>query len=173
MQLRISCRTWGSTAVHWCSRPSWSLRSSSEWPFSGMSSGTRDWRMRPGIYSFSSYSVSIVLLLFLRLYFGENNIPGMFSVLQPLHAKMEKGAETLKEISFNHVRLHSKDWRLHSKGLQSFTLYGLVQAYGRDLAEANEWCKKYMATSNVKDLTQAWELYYHVFRRISKQLPQV
>ena len=48
----------------------------------------------------------------------------------------------------------------------------IIQAYGRDLAEANEWCKKYMATNNVKDLTQAWELYYHVFRRISKQLPQ-
>ena len=25
----------------------------------------------------------------------------------------------------------------------------------------------------MKELTQAWELYYHVFRRISKQLPQV
>ena len=48
-----------------------------------------------------------------------------------------------------------------------------LQAYGRDLAEAYEWCKKYKYTSNVKDLTQAWELYYHVFRRISKQLPQV
>ena len=47
------------------------------------------------------------------------------------------------------------------------------QAYGRDLAEANEWCKKYQATGNVKELTQAWELYYHVFRKISKQLPQV
>ena len=49
----------------------------------------------------------------------------------------------------------------------------MSQAYGRDLAEAYEWCKKYKYTSNVKDLTQAWELYYHVFRRISKQLPQV
>ena len=47
------------------------------------------------------------------------------------------------------------------------------QAYGRDLAEASEWCKKFQSTTNVKDLTQAWELYYHVFRRISKQLPQV
>ncbi len=46
-------------------------------------------------------------------------------------------------------------------------------AYGRDLAEAYEWCKKYQNTKNMKDLTQAWELYYHVFRRISKQLPQV
>ena len=48
-----------------------------------------------------------------------------------------------------------------------------VQAYGRDLSEANEWCRKYKETNNLKDLTQAWELYYHVFRRISKQLPQV
>ena len=47
------------------------------------------------------------------------------------------------------------------------------QTYGRDLLEAFEWCKKYQSTSNARDLTQAWELYYNVFRRISKQLPQV
>lgn len=39
--------------------------------------------------------------------------------------------------------------------------------------EAQEWCRKYVKSGNVKDLTQAWDLYYHVFRRISKQLPQV
>lgn len=39
--------------------------------------------------------------------------------------------------------------------------------------EAQEWCKKYQRSGNVKDLTKAWDLYYHVFRRISKQLPQV
>lgn len=48
-----------------------------------------------------------------------------------------------------------------------------VQAYGRDLMEAQDWCRKYMRSGNVKDLTQAWDLYYHVFRRIAKQLPQV
>jgi len=48
-----------------------------------------------------------------------------------------------------------------------------VQSYGRDLAEAQEWCRKYQVSRNVKDLTQAWDLYYHVFRRITKQLPQV
>lgn len=48
-----------------------------------------------------------------------------------------------------------------------------LQAYGRDLMEAQDWCRKYMRSGNVKDLTQAWDLYYHVFRRISKQLPQV
>ncbi|KAI6073752.1 Serine/threonine-protein kinase mTOR isoform X2 [Aix galericulata] len=48
-----------------------------------------------------------------------------------------------------------------------------MMAYGRDLMEAQEWCRKYMKSGNVKDLTQAWDLYYHVFRRISKQLPQL
>ncbi|XP_059910783.1 serine/threonine-protein kinase mTOR [Gadus macrocephalus] len=83
-----------------------------------------------------------------RLYFGERNVKGMFAVLEPLHAMMERGPQTLKETSFN-------------------------QAYGRDLMEAQDWCRKYMRSGNVKDLTQAWDLYYHVFRRISKQLPQL
>ncbi len=38
-----------------------------------------------------------------RLYFGERNVKGMFAVLEPLHAMMEKGPQTLKEISFNQV----------------------------------------------------------------------
>ena len=53
------------------------------------------------------------------------------------------------------------------------SMVNLVQAYGRDLMEAQEWCRKYQRSGNVKDLTQAWDLYYLVFRRISKQLPQV
>lgn len=28
-------------------------------------------------------------------------------------------------------------------------------------------------SSNIRDLNQAWDLYYHVFRRISRQLPQL
>lgn len=53
-----------------------------------------------------------------RLYFGERNIKGMFKILEPLHAMMERGPQTLKETSFN-------------------------QAYGRDLTEAQEWCQRY------------------------------
>jgi FKBP12-rapamycin complex-associated protein len=83
-----------------------------------------------------------------RLYFGDRNVEGMFTVLEPLHIMMERGPQTLNETSFN-------------------------QAYGRDLADALDWCKKYQLSQNVKDLTQAWDLYYHVFRRISKQLPQL
>ncbi|EPZ33264.1 phosphatidylinositol kinase Tor2 [Rozella allomycis CSF55] len=83
-----------------------------------------------------------------RLYFSDHNIEGMLGVLEPLHLMMERGAETLREISF-------------------------TQAYGRDLQEANDWCKKYKKSNNVNDLNMAWDLYYHVFKRITKQLSQM
>ncbi len=31
----------------------------------------------------------------------------------------------------------------------------------------------FQASENIRDLNQAWDLYYHVFRRISRQLPQL
>lgn len=39
--------------------------------------------------------------------------------------------------------------------------------------EALEWCSRYLVSGNNRDLNQAWDLYYHVFRRISRQLPQL
>ena len=35
-----------------------------------------------------------------RLYFGEHDVEGMVAVLEPLHAMMENGPETLREASF-------------------------------------------------------------------------
>lgn len=84
-----------------------------------------------------------------RLYFGESNVEGMLSTLLPLHEMMRKqGPTTLKEIAF-------------------------VQAYGRELDEAYEWCIKYKASRKEAELHQAWDLYYHVFKRINKQLPSL
>lgn len=42
-----------------------------------------------------------------RLYFGERNIPGMLAKLEPLHAMLEKGPQTLKETSFQQVKLNN------------------------------------------------------------------
>lgn len=82
-----------------------------------------------------------------RLYFGESNVEGMLSTLLPLHEMMDsKGACTLKEIAFE-------------------------QAYGRELKEAYDWCLKYKVSRREAELHQAWDLYYHVFKRINKQLP--
>ncbi|KAL8819240.1 MAG: hypothetical protein Q9223_002295 [Gallowayella weberi] len=80
-----------------------------------------------------------------RLYFGDNDIDGMFANLEPLHDMIDKGADTLREISF-------------------------VQAFGRDLHEARQWCVTYRSTHEIGDLNQAWDLYYSVFRRIARQL---
>ncbi|KDN41769.1 putative TOR1-1-phosphatidylinositol 3-kinase [Tilletiaria anomala UBC 951] len=81
-----------------------------------------------------------------RLYWTEHNIDAMFATLEPLHDMLEKGPETLRETSF-------------------------AQAHGRDLAEARECGRRYRQYGDINDLHQAWELYYHVFKRISKQLP--
>ncbi|PWZ00165.1 putative TOR1-1-phosphatidylinositol 3-kinase [Testicularia cyperi] len=81
-----------------------------------------------------------------RLYFTEHNIDAMFATLEPLHDALEKGPETLRETSF-------------------------AQTHGRDLAEARECGRRYRQYGDISDLNQAWDLYYHVFKKISKQLP--
>ncbi|KAF3761262.1 hypothetical protein M406DRAFT_52619 [Cryphonectria parasitica EP155] len=83
-----------------------------------------------------------------RLYFVVHNIEGMFAALEPLHAFLDRGPETLREISF-------------------------VQTFGRDLTEAREWCRQYEVSHDLNDLNQAWDLYYQVYRRIYRQLPQM
>lgn len=81
-----------------------------------------------------------------RLYFTEDNIDAMFATLEPLHDALEKGPETLRETSF-------------------------AQTHGRDLAEARECGRRFRQYGDISDLNQAWDLYYHVFKKIAKQLP--
>ncbi|RDW62509.1 hypothetical protein BP5796_10811 [Coleophoma crateriformis] len=82
-----------------------------------------------------------------RLFFGDGNIDGMLATLAPLHHMLDEGPETLHEVSF-------------------------VQTYGRDLQEAREWCFSFRQSGDTSDLNQAWDLYYQVFKRIARQLPQ-
>lgn len=83
-----------------------------------------------------------------RLYFGDHNIEGMFQTLAPLHAMIDKGPETLREISF-------------------------IQSFGRELTEARDWCNTFKNSNEIGDLNQAWDLYYQVFRKIARQLPSL
>ncbi|CAA0807435.1 Serine/threonine-protein kinase TOR [Striga hermonthica] len=84
-----------------------------------------------------------------RLYFGEHNVEGMLNVLEPLHQMLEEGAmrsnTTMKEKAF-------------------------IQQFRHELLEAYDCCIRYRRTGKDAELTQAWDLYYHVFRRIDKQL---
>ena len=54
-----------------------------------------------------------------------------------------------------------------------FNQHCVAQAYGRELQEAYEWCQRYKASRRDAELHQAWDLYYHVFKRINKQLPSL
>jgi FKBP12-rapamycin complex-associated protein len=83
-----------------------------------------------------------------RLFFGENNIEGMFATLEPLHTLLEKGPETLRETSFH-------------------------QTFGRDLREAYDLCQTYKLKKDQALLSQAWDIYYQVFKKISRQLQQM
>lgn len=80
-----------------------------------------------------------------RLYFGEKNVEGMFRVLDPLHDMIDRGAETLREVSF-------------------------IQTFGRDLHEARDWCESFKRSGDDGDLNQAWDVYYQVFKKIAKQI---
>lgn len=83
-----------------------------------------------------------------RAYFSERNVDKMFSILEPLHAMLDKGPETIREASF-------------------------VNSFGKDLGDANRWLQNFKKTRDMAYLNQAWELYYPVFRRIARQLPQL
>ncbi|CAM9593323.1 unnamed protein product, partial [Ectocarpus sp. 12 AP-2014] len=98
-----------------------------------------------------------------RLYHGDHNIPAMLKFVEPLHKELEKGASTAKEDSFQQ------------------------KAYGKELSQAWASIKKYQAIMEpghnpegarlhggaLNHLNQAWNLYYDVFRKINKHLPQV
>lgn len=83
-----------------------------------------------------------------RYFFGDHNVDKMFATLEPLHKALERGPETLREISFQ-------------------------TAFGRDLQDAYEWALTFKRTRDLAQLNQAWDIYYSVFRRISRQLPQL
>lgn len=59
-----------------------------------------------------------------------------------------QGPETLREISFQ-------------------------TAFGRDLHDAYEWALSFKRSGDLTHLNQAWDIYYNVFRRITRQLPQL
>jgi FKBP12-rapamycin complex-associated protein len=83
-----------------------------------------------------------------RLFFGEHNTEKMFTVLEPLHKMLDRGPETLREISFQNT-------------------------FGRDLANAFDWVLSFRRSKDISKLNQAWDIYYNVFRRINRQLPQL
>ena len=81
-----------------------------------------------------------------RHYFGDGNADAMLATLLPLHEMMSSpGPQTLRERAFH-------------------------DAFFRDLDAAHRWLVSFSATGRVADLSQAWDIYYLVFRRLGKLL---
>ncbi|KAJ6619840.1 atypical/PIKK/FRAP protein kinase [Mycena sp. CBHHK59/15] len=83
-----------------------------------------------------------------RLYFTEKNADGMIAVLQPLHDLLDQGPQTAREISF-------------------------AQVFGKELREARDACRRYRTYGETSELDKAWDIYYGVFKKVEKQLPQL
>eukprot|EP01138_Halocafeteria_seosinensis_P014561 gb/GECG01014866.1/.p1 GENE.gb/GECG01014866.1/~~gb/GECG01014866.1/.p1 ORF type:complete len:3652 (+),score=422.49 gb/GECG01014866.1/:1-10956(+) len=83
-----------------------------------------------------------------KLHFTEKNTEGMLETLLPLHEKVARGGNTAHEMTF-------------------------VQSYGRDLAKAHDWLKRYERHKDENDISAAWKIYYNVFKRIDNSLSQL
>lgn len=81
-----------------------------------------------------------------RAYFNDHDVEKMFSILTPLNEMLQKGPTTIREVSF-------------------------ANAFGKDIGDAHAWLHQFKRTKDPTYINQAWDLYYTVFRRISKQLP--
>ncbi|KJH39770.1 rapamycin binding domain protein [Dictyocaulus viviparus] len=79
---------------------------------------------------------------------SEKNTTTVVETLEPVHKIIEKGPTTLKEQSFN-------------------------QTYYCELSDAYKFCQAIKRTENVKEPTQAWEIYCQVFKKITAQLRQL
>eukprot|EP00958_Prasinococcus_capsulatus_P017167 scaffold1930_cov346-Prasinococcus_capsulatus_cf.AAC.2 len=78
-------------------------------------------------------------------YYGQpQDIDGMLEELAPLHEMISGGGETTRECGFH-------------------------QNYGPDLEDAKAACDVYKETGKEEELAKAWDLYYNVFNKISKQ----
>lgn len=114
-----------------------------------------------------------------RLYFGDGNVQAMLEVLLPLHELAENEPETIREQEF--VRSFGRDLSAARSYVQEYIRLttqngGIIPTQGgpagsnqhdpsgRLIRESEE-----AATA----LDKAWDIYYTVFRRINKQLPEL
>ena len=100
-----------------------------------------------------------------RLYYNEKSPEGMIAVLEPLH-------EMLEAVSLFFIFFFICD-KLSPKGPQTTRETSFAQMYGRDLREAREACRRYRSHGELIEMEKAWEIYYGVFRKIEKHMPQL
>lgn len=80
-----------------------------------------------------------------KAYFTNKDDGTMIAILEKLQKSLERGAETMRETSFQ-------------------------QQFGSQLKEAWEWVKRYKRTGSKDDLNRAWNVYFTEFQSIAKTL---
>ncbi len=114
-----------------------------------------------------------------RLYFGEGNVSGMLDVLLPLHEALERGPSTRREQDF-----HTKFGRDLVEAYAYVKEYiRLVKIDGGKIPSQGGFMNPNEGQPQVSHARQkeeaenamnaAWDLYYSVFRKINKQLPEL
>jgi FKBP12-rapamycin complex-associated protein len=83
-----------------------------------------------------------------RLHFAEHKPDDAMKLLEPMHAMLEKGCQTLAEEAF-------------------------MRNCGRDLREASEWLQRCKHSGEYSDFHQAWDLYYAVFKKTKQSIAQL
>ncbi len=109
-----------------------------------------------------------------------HNSAGMMSTLEPLHQMVRKAVDYLSPPRSQPAAAHGPPGSTaipiapppQQSAPHSFTNSELsfIEAYERELNEAWANCRQFERTNNQRDITTAWDVYYHVFKRISKQL---
>lgn len=80
-----------------------------------------------------------------KTYFTHGDADSMVAQLEKLQRSLEKGAQTMREISFQ-------------------------QAFGSQLNEAWTWIERYKLSKSKDDLNRAWNIYFTEFQSIAKTL---
>ena len=109
----------------------------------------------------------------------------MIAALEPLHEELERVSSYLG-VPLNWLLTHGL------QGPQTARETSFIQAFGRELHEAREATRRYQKYGEIKDLDNAWDIYFavrkfdihchviinvhdplKVFKKVEKQLPQL
>jgi FKBP12-rapamycin complex-associated protein len=114
-----------------------------------------------------------------RLYYGDGNVQGMLDLLLPLHDKIERGPETGREEEF--IRSFGRDLSEARAYVEEYIRLatqngGIIPTKGGPSGpNQHDQSGRLIRESEEAEtvLNKAWDIYYTIFRRVNKLLPQL
>ncbi|VDM53627.1 unnamed protein product [Angiostrongylus costaricensis] len=112
----------------------------------------------------------------------QKNAQEMLAAMAEMHPKLVEEASMVSEELVRCAILWHEQWHdaLDEASRQYFQekntaamMETLEPTYYCELSDAYKFCQAFKRTENVKELTQAWEIYCQVFKKITTQLRQL